>query len=134
VLKKFKLNVPDTNRQFQMRAVGLVTLELSPLTTMYICAYTKGVEYEWDPAKANANFRKHGVLFSDAVTVLEDELALTVRDPYSEEEERWITLGLDLLGRLLVVVYVWRSEKIRFVSARPATPRERQEYESPGSR
>jgi len=101
---------------------------------MYICAYTKGVEYEWDPAKANANLRKHGVLFSDAVSVLEDELALTVRDPYSEEKERWITLGLDLLGRLLVVVYVWRDEKIRFVSARPATPREQQEYEDAGPR
>ena len=70
----------------------------SPLTWMYICAYTKRVEYELDPAKADANFRKHGVFFSDAVGVLEDELALTFRDPYSEEEERWITLGMDLLG------------------------------------
>ncbi len=104
------------------------------MTAMYICAYNDGVEYEWDPAKANANFRKHGVLFSDAASVLEDELALTVRDPYSEQEERWITLGMDLLGRLLVVVYVWRVEKIRFVSARPETPRERQEYEGGGSR
>jgi uncharacterized DUF497 family protein len=100
---------------------------------MYICAYTRLVQYEWDPVKANANFRKHGVLFSDAVSVLEDELALTVRDPYSEEEERWITLGANLLGNLLVVVYAWRGETIRFISARPATPRERQEYEGAGS-
>jgi uncharacterized DUF497 family protein len=100
---------------------------------MYICAYTRRVEFEWDPVKANANFRKYGVLFSDAVSVLEDELALTVRDPYSEEEERWITLGVDLFGNLLVVVYVWRGETIRFISARPATPRERQEYEGAGS-
>ena len=90
------------------------------------------MDYEWDPAKAIANFSKHGVHFPDAVSVLEDELALTVRDPYSEEEERWITLGTDLLGRLLVVVYVWRDETIRFISARPATPRERQEYQSVG--
>jgi hypothetical protein len=87
------------------------------------------VEFEWDLVKANANFRKHGVLFSDAASVLEDEQALTLRDPYAEEEERWITVGLDLFGRLLVVVYVWRDETIRFISARPATPRERQEYD-----
>jgi uncharacterized DUF497 family protein len=99
---------------------------------MYICAYTRYVEYEWDPLKANANFRKHGVPFSDAVSVLEDELALTVRDPYSEEEERWITVGMDSLRRLLVVVYVWRDETIRFISARLATPRERQEYQGAG--
>ena len=100
---------------------------------MYICAYTRQVQYEWDPVKANANFLKHGVLFSDAVSVLEDELALTVRDPYSDQEERWITLGVDLRGNLLVVVYVWRGETIRLISARPATPRERQEYKGAGS-
>jgi hypothetical protein len=91
------------------------------------------VAHEWDPVKANANFRKHGVYFSDAVGVLEDEFALTMRDPFSEEEERWITLGMDLMGRLLVVIYVWRGETIRFISARPATPSERQQYESPDS-
>jgi uncharacterized DUF497 family protein len=90
------------------------------------------VDYEWDPDKATANFSKHGVLFSDAVSALEDESALTVRDPYSEEEERWITLGMDLLGRPLVVVYMWRGETIRFISARSATPRERHEYHGAG--
>ena len=98
------------------------------LTLMYICTYNKDVGYEWDPVKAAANFRKHGVLFSDAVSVLEDELALTVRDPYSEDEVRWVTVGMDIAGRLLVVVYMWRGETIRFISARRATPRERQEY------
>ena len=87
------------------------------------------MEYEWDPVKANANFRKHGVHFSDAVGVIEDELALTVRDPFSIEEERWITLGMDLLTNLVVVIYVWRDETIRIISARRATPRERKEYE-----
>jgi uncharacterized DUF497 family protein len=105
---------------------------VTALTMMYICAYTWIVEYEWDSAKANANFRKHGVLFSDAASVLEDELGLTVSDPYAEEE-RWITLGMDLLGRLLVVIYVWRSETIRIISARHATPREREEYDDAGS-
>jgi len=56
------------------------------------------VSYEWDPAKARANFAKHGVRFADVVTVLEDDLALTMRDPSSDEEERWITLGSDGLG------------------------------------
>jgi uncharacterized DUF497 family protein len=92
-----------------------------------------GVDFEWDPVKANANFRKHGVLFSDAVSVLEDEQALTLRDPYAEEEKRWITVRLDLLGSLLVVVYVWRDEKIRFISARPATACEPQQYDDSGS-
>jgi uncharacterized DUF497 family protein len=55
------------------------------------------VSYEWDPAKARANFAKHGVRFADAATVLEDGLALTIRDASSEDEERWITLGRSLL-------------------------------------
>jgi hypothetical protein len=84
---------------------------------MYICAYTGAMQFEWDPVKANVNFSKHGVLFSDAVSVLDVESALNVRDPLFEEEERWITLGMDLLGRLLVVIYPWRGESIRPVSA-----------------
>jgi len=71
------------------------------------------VRYEWDPAKAKANFAKHRVHFAEALTVLEDGLALTMRDPFSEEEERWITLGRDVLGRLLVVVYACRGESVR---------------------
>ena len=107
-------------------------MTLLPLTVVHICTYNGDVEYQWDPIKAKANFKKHAVLFSDAVSVLEDELALTVRDPYSEEEERWVTVGMDLLGRLLVVVYVWRGETIRFISARHATPHERQDYQGAG--
>ena len=87
------------------------------------------VSYEWDRTKANANFAKHRVSFADAVTVLEDDLALTMRDPSSEEEERWITLGRDVLGRLLVVVYTWRGESVRLISARLATARETTQYE-----
>jgi len=87
------------------------------------------VSYEWDPAKARANFAKHGVHFADAVTVLEDDLALTMLDPSSDLEERWITLGRNALGRVIVVVYIWRGENVRLISARPATAREKSQYE-----
>ena len=87
-----------------------------------------GVDYEWDPEKARRNLKKHGVRFSDAVTALEDERALTIRDAYSDDKERWITLGVDACGRLLVVVYAWRGERLRLISARRATSRERRYY------
>lgn len=88
------------------------------------------MSYEWDPAKARANLEKHGIHFADAVTVLEDDLALTLRDPFSDDEDRMITLGRDAAGRLLVVVYTWRGERARLISARPATRRERSQYEA----
>jgi uncharacterized DUF497 family protein len=84
---------------------------------------------EWDPTKAQQNLRKHGVSFADAVTVLEDERALTDRDVSSEEEERWVTMGIDAEGRVLVVVYTWRGESLRLISARSATRAERRVYE-----
>ncbi len=87
------------------------------------------MSYEWDPAKARANFAKHGVRFADAVTVFEDDLALTMRDPSSDEEERWITLGRNDLARVIVVVYTWRKDNVRLISARPATAREKSQYE-----
>jgi len=87
------------------------------------------VDCEWDPAKARANFGKHGVHFADAVSALEDERALTMRDPFAEDEERWITLGRDALGRILIVVYTWRGGNVRLISARRATLREKNQYE-----
>jgi uncharacterized DUF497 family protein len=89
------------------------------------------VGFNWDPAKARANLTKHGIRFADAVTVLEDERALTIRDPLSDEEERWITLGSDAAGRVLVVVYTWRGNDVRLISGRRATRRERKQYEEP---
>jgi uncharacterized DUF497 family protein len=68
------------------------------------------------------------VHFGDAVAALEDERAVTIRDSWSDEEERWITLGQDGLGRLLVVVYSWPDENVRLISARLATHRERRVY------
>lgn len=87
------------------------------------------MDCEWNPAKARANVSKHKVHFGDAVSALEDESALTIRDPYSTDEERWITIGMDALGRVLVVVYTWRGERVRLISARLATPNERRQYE-----
>jgi uncharacterized protein len=87
------------------------------------------VEVEWDPAKAMSNLEKHGVDFADAAVALEDPLALSMRDPGSEEEERFICLGVDPFGRLLVVVFTMRGERTRLISARLATNRERHQYE-----
>ena len=88
------------------------------------------VRYEWNPDKEKRNRRKHGIRFADAVPVLEDERAITMLDYESDpEEERYVTLGLDGLGRLLVVVYVYGGEEtIRLISARPAEPHEQEEY------
>lgn len=88
--------------------------------------------YEWDPEKAKANLSKHYIRFVDAVAVLEDDHAVTIRDTDWENEERWVTLGLDAFGRILVVVYTWRDENIRLISARLATARERRQYEKGG--
>lgn len=84
--------------------------------------------YQWDPRKALSNRRKHGVSFADAVAVLEDELAVTIPDDHPLEE-RFVTIGRDILGRILVVVYTWRDENIRIISARKATSFERDQYE-----
>jgi uncharacterized DUF497 family protein len=83
---------------------------------------------QWDPEKAATNLRKHGVDFADAETALRDEMALTMADDGSEAE-RFVTLGMDAMGRLLVVVYEWRDEDVRLISARKATRTERREYE-----
>jgi uncharacterized DUF497 family protein len=86
------------------------------------------MEAEWDPAKARANLRKHGVRFADAVTALGDARAMSIRDD-GPDEERWTTIGMDSLGRILVVVYTWREERVRLISARPATRGEARQYE-----
>ena len=97
---------------------------------MYVnCTYNMDVDYQWDPDKARVNRKKHAVDFADAVGVFEDTLALTINDAGSPEEPRWITLGTDFGGRLLVVVYTYRGEAIRLISARKATKKERDCYE-----
>jgi len=88
------------------------------------------MDFEWNPRKAETNFQKHGVLFSEAATVLGDELAITVLDPdHSDDEERFITVGWSNRRRLLMVSHTDRENRIRIISARELTPRERKEYE-----
>ena len=84
----------------------------------------------WDPAKAEANVRKHGIRFADAEGVLFDPNALTEEDEHLEDEQRFVSIGLDPVGRLLVVVYTFRGEDIRLISARRATRQERRAYEA----
>ena len=86
------------------------------------------MDFEWDAQKARLNARKHGVQFADAVHVLEDGGALTTTEFASDSEQRWITLGVDALARILVVVYTWRKSRVRIISARPATAGERNRY------
>ena len=83
---------------------------------------------EWDPKKATSNLRKHDIDFADAVTVFEDELALTIDDD-DPDEKRFVTIGMDALARVLVVVFTWRADNIRIISARKAGPEERRQYE-----
>ena len=86
------------------------------------------MDCEWDEAKAASNLRKHRVDFADAAGVLDDPLALSMPDN-DTEEERFIAIGSDFLGRVLVVVYTHRKERIRLISARRATRAERSAYE-----
>lgn len=95
---------------------------------MYNRAYTRVMDFEWDPRKATANLQKHGIDFADAATVFHDELAVTVLDD-GPDEERFVTVGVDALGRVLVVVFTWRGHRVRLISARQATVRERRRYE-----
>lgn len=82
--------------------------------------------------QSRANRRKHGVRFADAVLVFSDPAALTLRDPYPGEE-RFATVGMDALARVLVLVWTWRGgETIRLISARRATRRERRQYSRGG--
>ena len=85
---------------------------------------------EWDPRKAEANFRKHGVRFSEAEPVFADEYADTILDDESApHEQRCVSIGTGLKGRVLAVVYCYRGSKIRIISARPAEAHERKQYE-----
>ena len=91
----------------------------------------KLVAIVWDSEKLKTNFEKHGVRFPDAEPAFQDPLAITVTDYESDpSEERFLTMGLDALGRVVVVVYAWRGDDIRLISARLANPHERQEYEN----
>jgi uncharacterized protein len=88
------------------------------------------LEFEWDPQKTEANQKKHDVSFDEASTVFGDPLAVIIPDPdHSEREERMLLLGRSKTGNLLVVAHTERGERIRLISARKATRRERRDYE-----
>ena len=83
----------------------------------------------WDPVKAKINFEKHGVRLSDAEVALFDPFALTREDERSEGEQRFVTIGTDAAGKIVVVAFTSRSEFLRVISSRKATKRERTNYE-----
>ncbi len=92
------------------------------------------MEFEWEPEKAERNLRRHGVAFTEAMTIFGDPLEVTIEDAiHSDGELRFLSLGRSEAGWGLVVAYTERQGKIRIISAREATPRERRDYES-GSR
>ena len=89
------------------------------------------LRFEWDPAKSRLNERKHRVSFEEAATVFQDEHALLIDDPdHSEEEERFVLLGLSASLRVLVVCHCYRAKGgvVRIISARKATAPERSAY------
>ncbi len=88
------------------------------------------MEFEWDPTKAELNWKKHRITFSEASTVFSDIMSSTFADPeHSDEEARFITLGMSDRGRLLMVSHTDRNDRTRIISARVANRRERKTYE-----
>jgi uncharacterized DUF497 family protein len=89
------------------------------------------VQFEWDPEKARNNLAKHEVSFDEAATVFGDPLAITIHDPdHSHDEQRFLTTGLSRRHRLIIVAHTDREGRVRIITAREATPAEREQYES----
>jgi uncharacterized protein len=86
------------------------------------------VDIEFDPAKAAANLNKHKVSFAHAEQALHDPMAVTIEDPDAQGERRFVTLGMDALGRILVVVHTPRADRVRLISARKASRGESEQY------
>jgi uncharacterized DUF497 family protein len=85
---------------------------------------------EWDPRKAEANFRKHAIRLSEAEPVFDDAFAVTFTDDKSDpHEQRFVSIGAGMKGRVLVVAYCYRGSNIRIISAQPAEAHERKQYE-----
>ncbi|MGZ8425052.1 MAG: BrnT family toxin [Candidatus Binatia bacterium] len=88
------------------------------------------LDFEWDPAKAEANLKEHGVSFDEATTIFRDTRSITISDPdHSDSEDRFIDIGMSHRMQLLVVSYTERQDKIRIISARQPTRAERRSYE-----
>ena len=89
------------------------------------------MEFEWDEVKSSSNLPKHGVRFTEAMTIFGDPFEETIPDPaHATVELRFISIGRSETGRLLVVAYTERDGRIRIISAREANPKERRQYES----
>ena len=87
------------------------------------------MEFRWDERKRQINLRKHRIELADAVRVFDDPLALTLED-CDHDEQRFVTMGRDALGRVLVVAYAYQEpDTLRLISARKAEPHERRQYE-----
>jgi uncharacterized DUF497 family protein len=86
------------------------------------------MKYQWDKNKAASNLQKHGIEFADAVAVFSDDLTITIPDNRFDED-RFVAIGMDAFGRILVVVFTCRGEDIRLISARLAERHERKQYE-----
>jgi uncharacterized DUF497 family protein len=84
--------------------------------------------FEWDETKAQKNKSKHGISFADTFAVFEDPNAVTIED-FRREEQRYVTIGMDAFGRILVVIYAWRESNVRIISARKAVQYEVRQYE-----
>jgi uncharacterized DUF497 family protein len=89
------------------------------------------IDFEWDITKENKNLRKHHVAFNEAATVLKDVMSITIYDPdHSDDEDRLITVGTSVTGRLLMVSHTDRNDRTRIISARELTRKEREAYEN----
>jgi uncharacterized DUF497 family protein len=89
-----------------------------------------GLLFEWDSKKARLNVKTHGISFDEASTAFSDLLSRTIADPlHSEDEDRFVLIGRSIRGRLLVIAHTERGDRIRIISARPATNKERFRYE-----
>ncbi len=93
------------------------------------------MRFQWDPPKAIENLRKHRISFEEACTIFADRSILTIPDDeHSKHEERWVSMGISRVGRILVTIHTWPEpdnvgeEWLRIVSARRANKRERAEY------
>ncbi|MGB7199719.1 MAG: BrnT family toxin [Acidobacteriaceae bacterium] len=88
------------------------------------------MKFDWQVQKAEANYKKHGVRFPESLPVFEDDFSITITDDESDPgEQRFISIGMGVRGRVLVVIYTYREASIRIISARPAEPQEIRQYE-----
>jgi uncharacterized DUF497 family protein len=115
------------------RLAGPFTVEnrtsVAPFDVYAYRAYTGSVSIEFDPKKDAANLKKHGVSLSEGDGVLNDPLALTLEDKSAEGEQRFVTVGMNVFGSLMVVVHTPSGENVRIISVRRADPKERRNYE-----